>query len=123
MINYPNIASGDLNVTNPRYAAKYGNPYLREPQTMFDSSLPALPPHIMQPQPSPMIIRSQCSTNNRRQDGSTDSYNTQVPKYRTMPNNSDIKVPPNQQPINGAVPGHYIQAQDGLTNGRLATHV
>ena len=46
MIGYPSITAGDLNVTNPRYAARYGNTYLRESLAVFDPDFPP-PPNAM----------------------------------------------------------------------------
>jgi hypothetical protein len=124
MIGYPSIASGDLNVTNPRYAAKYGNPYLRE----CDTDFPPPPSQILQSFPSPLIIGSQFHATSPIANGSPDTYHKQVPKFQTMPNNSPRMLQSNpslhrERTFNGSVPTHYIQAHDKLNNGRLATHV
>ena len=128
MIGYPSITAGDLNVTNPRYAAKYGNPYLRESLAMCDPDFNPPPTQIFHSYPSPLIIGSPLHTTNPSANGSSDMYHTQVPKFQTLPNSSPRILhsnPPYQgeQTFNGAVPEHYIQAQDLLNNGRLATHV
>ena len=128
IIGYPSINSGDLNVANPRYAAKYGNPYLRDSLAMCDPDFPPPPTHLLQSYPSPLIIGGQFHTPNPRANGSPDNYHKQVPKFQTMPNTCTKILQSNppcqrEQTFNGAVPGHYIQAQDMLNNGRLATHV
>ena len=83
VISFPSVVSGELNVTNPHYAAKYGNPYLRESSAMFDPTFPPPPPH----QHSPLLA----STVNPRQ-------------------NNFVTLPYKQ--AGGLVPTHYIHTQE-----------
>ena len=39
----PSAVTGEMNVTNPKYDAKYGNHFLRDPSPMFD---PAFSHHL-----------------------------------------------------------------------------
>ena len=57
VISFPSVVSGELNVTNPHYAAKYGNPYLRESSAMFDPTFPPPPPaqHSHNPRPANFV--------------------------------------------------------------------
>jgi len=102
-------ALSTLNVTNPRYAAKYGNPMLRE-----DDPPPL--PHLMQHSPynarhtntSPRPVFQPLPSTKRH------SY-----QANTLPMNPP--APPQRR--DGTVPAHYIQAQDALSESHLATHV
>ena len=123
-IGYPILTAGDLNVTNPRYAAKYGNLYLRECLAMCDPDFK--PTQLIQSCPSLLIIGSHSTS--PRANGSADTYHAQVPKFPTMPDNSPRISPSNtpyqsEQTFNGLVPINYIEAQGMLNNWRLAMHV
>ena len=66
MIGYPSITAGELNVTNYRHAAKYGNLYLRESVAICDPYFHPPPTQLIQSNPSPLIIGSQFHTTNPR---------------------------------------------------------
>ena len=94
VISFPSVVSGELNVTNPHYAAKYGNPYLRESSAMFDPTFPPPPPH----QHSPLLARH---------------ANFITLPYKQAGGLLDSAVCPYM------VPTHYIHTQEA----GLATHV
>ena len=123
MIAYPSITAGHLNVSNPRYAAKYGNPYLRDSIATYDHLFPPPPPpSYLPPHPSPMITRSPYNRAKQLHYEHGDMNNTQVPTNSTMPNNSPRKVSQVTEE-NSLTTADYIHAQNMLSTGRLATHV
>ena len=63
-IGYPSVNAGNLNVTNPLNAAKYGNPYLRDSLQISDLSFPNPPsyepvPNQTEPHMQHTYIKSQ----------------------------------------------------------------
>lgn len=98
-----------LNVTNPRYAAKYGNPMLRE-----DDPPPL--PHLMQH--SPYNARH---TNTSPRPAFQPHLANKRHSYQA--NTLPMKPPAPPQRREGTVPAHYIQAHDALSESHLATHV
>lgn len=119
MITYPSITAGHLNVSNPRYAAKYGNPYLRDSIAPYFPPPP--PPPYPQPHPSPMIARSPQSRAKQLHYDCGEMNNTQVPTFSVLPHT--VSEVTGQHSLAGISTDHYIHAQDMLHTGRLATHV
>ena len=63
-IGYPSVTAGNLNVTNPLNAARYGNPYLRDSLQISDLSFPNPPsygpvPNQTEPHMQYTYIKSQ----------------------------------------------------------------
>ena len=114
VISYPGVATGEMNVTNPRYATQYGNHFLRDSSSMFE---PSFPLHT-----SPIVSKSQYSPIFQKQDSSHGGLNTQVPNISPPPYQPQPS-PHHHHPLGGVVPAHFIQTQDKLHNSRVATHV
>ena len=114
------MSIGSLNVSDPRYAAKYGNPYLRAvPPEVMGNSPQMTPRHYpyatMSPRGGGYVQPPGFSSVQRGSKGSNVNYTG------TMVGNG--KTPTNGQINNGSSSQYIVSPETDVKADAMATHV
>ena len=113
MSNFPNVRTGQLNVTNPKYAAKYGNPYLRESSPMFDQTMP------LQTTPEAPATPAKLSGIDTKQQSPYPNLDSHVPSFAPQlyhPQHIRPYEDLGHHPLGGPVQGQH--ALDGVVHAQ-----